>query len=67
MTKSKKKNPKFTHEAKMIVTNEKPKKVPSAPLSPGFRYVEVEITNRMGEKTKDVVMLHEQQIKQHKK
>ena len=65
MAKKAKKNPKFTHEAKMIVTNEKPKKVPSHPLPSGFRYVEVEITGRDGSVTKEVVMLHSEQIKAH--
>jgi hypothetical protein len=67
MGKTKTHKAKFTHEAKMIVTNHNPEKVPDFKLSPGFKYVEVEITGRDGSKVKEVVALHAIQIEQHKK
>lgn len=67
MATKRKHNPKFTHEAKMVVTNLNPKKIPADPLSGGFKYVEVEITDRKGVKTKSVVSLHSLQIEGHRK
>jgi len=58
---------KFTHAAKMIVTDHHPKKVPDGVLSPGFKWVEVEITDRAGKKVKEVVCLLPKQIEKHKK
>jgi len=51
---------------RMKVINENPKKVPGTSLDPGFKYVEVEFTEKKGKITKDIVALHAIQIAQCK-
>lgn len=61
-----KKQDKKKSGAGMKVINENPKKYPDYKLDHGFKYVEVEFTDKEGKITRDIVALHFEQIKLHK-